>query len=93
MVDATAAVAAAAERNKDRSSVQFAHYNDDDAILAKSTIDLADKVDDGIENAACLAFREERDCDMIQRYFDGAAYRTRTCDPRITKASDAPDLL
>ncbi|TXC69789.1 EAL domain-containing protein [Sphingomonas ginsenosidivorax] len=76
MVDATAAVAAAAERTKDRSSAQFAHHNDDDAILAKSTIDLAHKlgfmVVEGVENTACLASREECDCDMIQGRVDGA---------------------
>lgn len=57
----------------DRSFVQFAHQNEDDGILVKSTIDLAHKlglkvVAEGVEDAACFEFLAQYNCDMIQGY-------------------------
>ncbi|MCU6456103.1 EAL domain-containing protein [Sphingomonas sp. A2-49] len=57
----------------DRSFVQFAHRNDDDAILVRSTIELAHAlglkvVAEGVEEPGCYAFLESVGCDMIQGY-------------------------
>lgn len=57
----------------DRSFVQFAHTNHHDAILVRSTIDLAHSlglkvVAEGIEDAECLHFLRASGCDMAQGY-------------------------
>ena len=57
----------------DRSFVQFAHRNKDDAILVRSTIELAHAlgikvVAEGVEEEGCYAFLADAGCDMIQGY-------------------------
>ncbi len=57
----------------DRSFVQFAHQNRNDAVLVRSTIDLAHDlglkvVAEGVEDAECLEFLRAAGCDMIQGY-------------------------
>lgn len=57
----------------DRSFVRFAHANANDAILVRSTIDLAHSlglkvVAEGIEEDACLDFLRSSGCDMAQGY-------------------------
>ena len=58
----------------DRSFVQHAHCNRDDAVLVRSTIDLAHQlglrvVAEGVEDADCLSFLADHDCDVVQGYF------------------------
>ncbi len=57
----------------DRSFVQHAHQNPDDAILVRSTIELAHRlglkvVAEGVEDDACFEFLRTSGCDMIQGY-------------------------
>lgn len=57
----------------DRSFVQFAHQNQDDGILVRSTIELAHKlglkvVAEGVEDAGCLKFLNATGCDLVQGY-------------------------
>ncbi|MBN2973421.1 EAL domain-containing protein [Roseomonas aeriglobus] len=57
----------------DRSFVQYAHQNRGDAILVRSTVDLAHElglkvVAEGVEDEACLAFLSSINCDMAQGY-------------------------
>jgi EAL domain-containing protein (putative c-di-GMP-specific phosphodiesterase class I) len=57
----------------DRSFVQHAHQNPDDAILVRSTIELAHRlglkvVAEGVEDDACYEFLRTSGCDMIQGY-------------------------
>lgn len=58
----------------DRSFIQHAHVNENDAVLVRSTIELGHKlglkvVAEGVEDAACLAFLQTSGCDMVQGYF------------------------
>ena len=55
----------------DRSFVQHAHLNRGDAVLARSTIDLAHDlglkvVAEGVEEPGCLAYLRSIGCDMAQ---------------------------
>ena len=57
----------------DRSFVQHAHLQRNDAVLVRSTIDLAHDlglkvVAEGVEDAECLAFLRTLNCDMVQGY-------------------------
>lgn len=57
----------------DRSFVQHAHRNRNDALLVRSTIDLAHElglvvVAEGIEERACLDFLRSVGCDLAQGY-------------------------
>ncbi|KQN25494.1 hypothetical protein ASE86_04460 [Sphingomonas sp. Leaf33] len=57
----------------DRSFVQYAHQNRADAILVRSTVDLAHElglkvVAEGVEDEACLAFLASVQCDFAQGY-------------------------
>ncbi|WP_260598876.1 putative bifunctional diguanylate cyclase/phosphodiesterase [Sphingomonas endolithica] len=57
----------------DRSFVQFAHQNHNDAVLVRSTIKLAHDlglkvVAEGVEDVACREFLAASDCDLIQGY-------------------------
>jgi diguanylate cyclase len=57
----------------DRSFVEFAHQNRGDAVLVRSTIDLAHElglkvVAEGVETEECLEFLRSVDCDMAQGY-------------------------
>lgn len=58
----------------DRSFVEHAHEDNNDALLVRSTVQLAHSlglqvVAEGIENAECLAFLRSIDCDLAQGYF------------------------
>ena len=58
----------------DRSFVQHAHTNRNDAVLVRSTIQLAHElglkvVAEGVEDLECLVFLRECGCDLIQGYF------------------------
>jgi EAL domain-containing protein (putative c-di-GMP-specific phosphodiesterase class I)/CHASE2 domain-containing sensor protein len=57
----------------DRSFVQNAHRNANDAVLVRSTVDLAHQlglkvVAEGVEEEECLAFLRSIGCDMAQGY-------------------------
>lgn len=57
----------------DRSFVQHAHRDHDDAVLVRSTIELGHQlglkvVAEGVEDEACLAFLREAGCDLVQGY-------------------------
>lgn len=61
------------ELKLDRSFVQFAHQNRSDAVLVRSTVELAHElglkvVAEGVEDAACLAYLASIGCDMAQGY-------------------------
>ena len=60
----------------DRSFVQFAHQDKSDALLVRSTLELAHGlgltvVAEGVEDAACLDFLREIGCDYAQGYLIG----------------------
>ena len=60
----------------DRSFVQFAHQDKSDALLVKSTLELAHGlgltvVAEGVEDEACLAFLRQNGCDYAQGYLIG----------------------
>lgn len=57
----------------DRSFVEFAHQNRGDAVLVRSTVDLAHElglkvVAEGVETHECLEFLRSVGCDMAQGY-------------------------
>jgi EAL domain-containing protein (putative c-di-GMP-specific phosphodiesterase class I) len=57
----------------DRSFVQHAHRNSADAVLVRSTVDLAHElglkvVAEGVEEPECLAYLRSIGCDMAQGY-------------------------
>ena len=61
------------ELKLDRSFVQFAHQNRSDAVLVRSTVELAHElglkvVAEGVEEAACLAYLASIGCDLAQGY-------------------------
>jgi EAL domain-containing protein (putative c-di-GMP-specific phosphodiesterase class I) len=60
----------------DRSFVQHAHLNPGDALMVRSTIDLAHGlglkvVAEGIEEPGCLALLRDAGCDLVQGYLIG----------------------
>ena len=60
----------------DRMFVQHAHIDHGDAMLVRSTVQLAHElgiavVAEGIEDEACLAFLKGIGCDYAQGYFIG----------------------
>lgn len=60
----------------DRSFVQHAHRDQDDALMVRSTVALAHElglkvVAEGVEEAACLAFLRSVGCDYAQGYHVG----------------------
>jgi EAL domain-containing protein (putative c-di-GMP-specific phosphodiesterase class I)/CHASE2 domain-containing sensor protein len=60
----------------DRSFVQHAHQDRNDALLVRSTVELAHQLElkvvaEGIEEEACLAFLRSIGCDYAQGYFIG----------------------
>ncbi len=60
----------------DRSFVQFAHTNKGDAMLVRSTVQLAHElglkvVAEGVEDAECLHFLKSIQCDYAQGYLIG----------------------
>lgn len=57
----------------DRSFVQHAHLNKNDAVLVRSTIALAHElglkvVAEGVEDVECMAFLKGSGCDLVQGY-------------------------
>jgi EAL domain-containing protein (putative c-di-GMP-specific phosphodiesterase class I)/CHASE2 domain-containing sensor protein len=61
------------ELKMDRSFVQHAHVDRNDAAMVRSTIDLAHElglkvVAEGVEEEACLAFLRGARCDLVQGY-------------------------
>lgn len=67
-----------AELKIDRMFVQHAHQDRGDAMLVRSTVQLAHElglkvVAEGVEDAACLAFLKTISCDYAQGYFIGRA--------------------
>lgn len=65
-----------AELKIDRSFVQFAYRDKNDALLVRSTVQLAhalglEVVAEGVEDAECLAFLRSIDCDYAQGYLIG----------------------
>lgn len=64
------------ELKLDRSFVQFAHQNRSDAVLVRSTVELAHElglkvVAEGVEDEACLAYLRAVGCDIAQGYLIG----------------------
>ena len=60
----------------DRSFVQFAHANAGDAMLVRSTVQLAHElglsvVAEGVEDEGCLDFLRSIECDYAQGYLIG----------------------
>lgn len=60
----------------DRSFVQWAHRDQNDALLVRSTVQLAHElglkvVAEGVEDAECLAFLRDAGCDYAQGYLVG----------------------
>ena len=58
----------------DRQFVQFAHTERNDALLVRSTVNLAHQmglrvVAEGVEDAECLEFLREIECDYAQGFF------------------------
>ena len=67
-----------AELKIDRMFVQHAHHDHGDAMMVRSTVQLAHElgikvVAEGIEDADCLAFLRSIHCDYAQGYFIGRA--------------------
>jgi EAL domain-containing protein (putative c-di-GMP-specific phosphodiesterase class I) len=76
----------------DRSFVQHAHQNRADALMVRSTIDLAHElgikvVAEGIEEEACLAFLRGVGCDMAQGYHIGRPMPATDFVRRLTNTS------
>lgn len=64
------------ELKLDRSFVQFAHQNRSDAVLVRSTVELAHDlglkvVAEGVEDEGCLAYLRQVGCDVAQGYLIG----------------------
>lgn len=69
-----------AELKIDRSFVQFAHRDRSDALLVRSTLNLAHElglrvVAEGVEDPECLEFLREINCDYAQGYLIGKPLR------------------
>ncbi|MFN3989392.1 MAG: EAL domain-containing protein [Erythrobacter sp.] len=77
-----------AELKIDRMFVQHAHQDRGDAMLVRSTVQLAHElglkvVAEGIEDEECLAFLEAIGCDYAQGYFIGRALDARAFAKRV----------
>jgi diguanylate cyclase len=64
------------ELKLDRSFVQFAHQNRSDAVMVRSTVDLAHElglkvVAEGVEDEGCLDYLRSIGCDIAQGYLIG----------------------
>tara|TARA_B100000378_G_scaffold265488_1_gene250029 strand:+ start:347 stop:661 length:315 start_codon:yes stop_codon:yes gene_type:complete len=60
----------------DRSFIQHAHEDANDALLVQSTVDLAHRlglrvVAEGVEDRSCLTFLRKAGCDLAQGYYIG----------------------
>ncbi len=65
-----------AELKIDRMFVQNVHINDEDAVLVRSTIELAHRlgirvVAEGVEDQGCIDFLREAGCDYVQGWLVG----------------------
>ena len=84
-----------AELKIDRMFVQHVHEDHGDAMLVRSTVQLAHElglkvVAEGIEDAACLAFLKAIGCDYGQGYFIGRALDPPGFAARVAEVSDLP---
>lgn len=78
------------ELKMDRSFVQHAHSNRNDAVLVRSTIDLAHAlgmqvVAEGVEDAACLDFLRLAGCDLAQGYLISRPVPAAAIDELLSK--------
>ena len=78
----------------DRSFVRFAHRDRSDAMLVRSTVELAHQlglkvVAEGIEETECLAFLRSIGCDYAQGYLVG---RPMSAEDLFELAADRPAL-
>ncbi len=81
----------------DRSFVQHAHLDAGDAMLVRSTVQLAHAlglkvVAEGIEDAECLEFLRTIECDYAQGYFIGRPMKAEQLTDVISKPSGAAQL-
>ncbi len=81
-----------AELKIDRGFVQHAHIDQGDAMLVRSTVQLAHElgikvVAEGVEDADCLVFLKAIGCDYAQGYFIG---RPQSADDLIALVSRQP---
>jgi EAL domain-containing protein (putative c-di-GMP-specific phosphodiesterase class I)/CHASE2 domain-containing sensor protein len=84
-----------AELKIDRMFVQNAHIDRGDAMLVRSTVQLAHElgltvVAEGIEDAACLDLLTEIGCDYAQGFFIGCPMTARDLVERMGQASPVP---
>ena len=78
----------------DRTFVQNAHVEKSDALLVRSTIQLAHSlglrvVGEGVEEEECLAFRREVECDYAQGYFVSKPLKTDELVPLVKSRDPA----
>ena len=76
----------------DRMFVQHAHIDHGDAMLVRSTVQLAHEmglkvVAEGIEEAECLAFLRSIACDYAQGYFIGRPLDMQALADRVAEQS------
>jgi EAL domain-containing protein (putative c-di-GMP-specific phosphodiesterase class I)/GGDEF domain-containing protein len=74
----------------DRSFVQFAHRDHSDALLVRSTINLAHElglsvVAEGVEEEECLQFLRDVGCDYAQGYLIGKPMIAQSLEALLTK--------
>lgn len=79
----------------DRMFVQHAHVDHGDAMLVRSTVQLAHElglkvVAEGIEEEDCLAFLRRIGCDYAQGYFIGRPLAARDLAQRVNEAAAQP---
>ncbi len=77
----------------DRAFVQHAHIDKGDAMLVRSTVQLAHElgykvVAEGIEDAACLAFLKTIGCDYAQGYFVGRPLAAGDLAALVSQSAD-----
>lgn len=78
----------------DRSFVQYAHKDRNDAMLVRSTVQLAHElglkvVAEGIEEVECLDFLRSIDCDYAQGYFIGKPMRANELEQLVDRLERA----
>lgn len=78
----------------DRAFVEHAHVERSDALLVRSTIQLAHSlglrvVGEGVEVAECLDFLREAGCDYVQGYFVSKPISAEELFPLLTIADEA----
>jgi EAL domain-containing protein (putative c-di-GMP-specific phosphodiesterase class I)/CHASE2 domain-containing sensor protein len=75
----------------DRSFVQHAHVNRSDAVLVRSTVDMAHElglkvVAEGVEDAECLTFLRSIGCDYVQGYLVSRPVAPQDILPQLGRA-------